>query len=74
MTIKKDLKDIGKYLITPLPAKYHFEGVDNRRAARNLLIGSLAVQAIALTAFVAGPVIMETAMNLKDKVKNCFKK
>jgi hypothetical protein len=46
MNLKTELKNLGYYLITPIPAKYHFEGVDNRRAAIQLLVVSVALPAV----------------------------
>lgn len=76
MNIKKDLKDIGLYLITPIPEKYHFEGVDNRRAARNLTVGSLVLQVAFVTAFFVGPTVVDKVRDLVlwDKFKKTQKK
>lgn len=74
MTIKKDIKDIGYYLITPLPKKYHFEGVNNRRAARNLTVIGLTLQVGVIGWFFAGPIVMDAADRLVSKVKKTIKK
>jgi hypothetical protein len=38
MNLKTELKNLGYYLITPVPQKYHFEGVNNRRSAIQLFV------------------------------------
>ena len=69
MSIKSELKNIGYFLITPIPAKYHFEGVDNRRAAIQLGVGGLALQAAVFGLVVAAPVIEEAIWELKHQIK-----
>lgn len=61
MTIKKDLADIGKYLITPFPAteKYRFPGVDYKRASRNLTVGALVLQVTLVVGVLYGPKIVD---------------
>lgn len=46
MNLKTELKNLGYYLITPLPQKYHFEGVNNRRSAIQLTVLSALVPAV----------------------------
>lgn len=74
MTLKKNLADVGYYLITPLPKKYHFEGVDNARIARNLGLYALGLQVVTVGFVFYGPVVVESAVILKNKVKNRLKK
>jgi hypothetical protein len=74
MNLKKDIKDIGYYLITPLPQKYHFEGVDNRRAGRNLTVIALTAQVAVIGWFIGGPIVMDVSKRLTSRVKNHLKK
>ena len=67
MSFKNELKNLGYYLITPVPAKYHFEGVDNRRSARQLLAGMIVLNVVAITAAIAGPAIEEKILDLKQR-------
>lgn len=69
MNLKKDLKDIGYYLITPIPAKYHFEGVDNHRAARNLTIVAVAMQVVVITLALSGPAIGGAIYDVQTWIK-----
>ena len=74
MNLKKDIKDFGLFMITPVPAKFHFEGVDNKRAARQLLVICAAAQVVVISAAVFGPVLVEETRNLKSRVMKRFKK
>jgi len=65
MNLKKDIKDIGYLLITPVPAKYHFEGVNNQRAARQLTVVSIALPLVATVIAVYAPVVIDKVRNLK---------
>lgn len=69
MNIKKDLKDLGLFLITPFPAKYHFEGVNNKRAAKQLTIAFVAANAVFITASVVGPIVIEEIRYRKNQKK-----
>lgn len=71
MNLKKDLADMGRYLFTPLPQKYHFVGVDNKRAARNLGIAALVLQVGSVAAFLYGPKVID---NTKEAVSRVTKK
>lgn len=76
MTIKKDLADIGKYLITPFPAKetYRFAGVDYKRASRNLTVGALVLQVALVAGVLYGPKIIDLLDDAKENVKKKLKK
>lgn len=74
MTIKNDLKDIGYYLITPIPEKNRFEGVNYKRAQAQLTVGALALQIGLVTAIFVGPVIIDKLGDLKETVKKKLKK
>lgn len=74
MNLKKDIKDLGLFMITPVPAKFHFEGVDNKRAAKQLLVVAAAAQVVVISVAVFGPIVVEETRNLKSRVMNHFKK
>lgn len=76
MTIKKDLADIGKFMITPFPAKekYRFPGVDYKRASRNVTVGALVLQVSLVVGVLYGPKIMDKLDDIKESVKKKFKK
>jgi hypothetical protein len=74
MTIKKDLTDIGYLLITPNPKKFRFEGVNYQRAGVQLIVGSVALQFLAIGTFLYGPVILEKLDDVKENVKKKLKK
>lgn len=71
MNLKNDLKSIGYLLITPVPTKYHFEGVNNRRAMRQLTLASIALPLVATIIATSAPVVIEEARRtvrfLKDQ-------
>ena len=80
MNLKTELKNLGYYLITPVPQKYHFEGVNNRRAAIQLLVvATLIPVAIAGAAYVVSEIEARKASvrfwnSLEEKTKNLNKK
>ena len=65
MNLKNDLKSIGYYLITPVPAKYHFEGVNNRRAALQLTVVSIALPLVATLIVTSAPIVIDCVKELK---------
>lgn len=74
MTIKSTLKEMALYSITPIPQKYHFVGVDNKRAARNFTIAVVALNVAVSGVLIAAPVIVTKMHDLNDRVKNRLKK
>ena len=75
MNIKQELKNFGYFMITPVPAKFHFEGVDNKRATKQFLIVAAAAQVIVLTVAVTGPIVIEEIQYRKNlrKMKRLMK-
>jgi hypothetical protein len=71
MNVKKDLTDIGYLLITPVPKKYRFEGVNYRRATTQLIVGSFALQVAFIAAVTYGPMVVDHIRDLYlwDKFK-----
>lgn len=76
MTIKKDLADIGKLLITPFPAKekYRFAGVNYKRAQTQLTVGAVVLQFALVAGVLFGPKIADVVIDVKDNIKKKFKK
>lgn len=80
MNLKTELKNLGYYLITPVPQKYHFEGVNNRRAAIQLLVVSTLIPvAIAGVAHVVSEIELRKSKirfwnSLEERTKNLSKK
>lgn len=72
MTIKKDLSDIGYLLITPNVKKFRFEGVNYERAAKQVIVGSLALQFASVGLFLYGPLIIDKAVDVKNDLKRRY--
>jgi hypothetical protein len=71
MNVKKDLTDIGYLLITPVPKKYRFEGVNYRRAITQLTVGGFVLQVGVIAAITFGPAVIDHIRDLYlwDKFK-----
>jgi hypothetical protein len=65
MNLKTELKNLGYYLITPLPQKYHFEGVNNRRSAIQLTVLSALAPVAIFGGAALAPVIKDRIEALK---------
>jgi len=65
MSFKTELKNLGYYLITPVPEKYHFEGVNNRRSAIQLFVVTAVLPVAIVVAAGASGVIEEKIQDLK---------
>lgn len=72
MTIRKDLTDIGYLLITPNPKKFRFDGVNYKRAATQLTVGSLALQFLLVGGVLFGPAVINKLDDVKDNVKRRY--
>ena len=68
--MKNELRNIGLFLITPFPQKYHFEGVDNRHSAKQLaaIVGVTYVAAFGYALF--GSQISEKVYDIKSKLQS----
>ena len=68
--MKNELRNLGLFLITPFPQKYHFEGVNNVRASKQLLavIGTVYVGVFGTVLF--GGAIKEKAIDTKNKLQS----
>lgn len=67
MNIKKNLKDLALYSITPFPAKYHFEGVNNKRAATQLFVGLVIANVVFFGSAIVAPIVIEEVKYRKAK-------
>lgn len=74
MTIKKDLKDIGIYMITPSWRRSLHPEVNFKRAATQSTYGALILQVALVGGTIFGPMIVDKLDDLKNKVKKNLKK
>lgn len=74
MTLKKDLKDIGIFMITPAWNRSRHPEVNFKRAANQSAIGGLILQVALVAGVLYGPVILNKIDDIKENVKKKLKK
>jgi hypothetical protein len=69
MTIKKDLKDIGIYMITPAWSRSRHPEVNFKRAATQSTVGALILQVTLVGGVLLSPLIAEKFDDAKTHIK-----